>query len=67
MTKEIQTPETNQFDILDIIHLIFLKKWIMISIITLSIFLGAIMYAIYPQNYKGELIIKPLNEEDNHN
>lgn len=66
MTKEIQTPETNQFDILDIIHLIFLKKWIMISIIIFSILLGGLLYAVYPQSYKGELIIKPLNEEDNH-
>ena len=66
MTTEIQKRETSQFDILDILHIIFLKKWIMISIIILSTLLGALLYAIYPQSYKGVLIIKPLNEKDNH-
>ena len=56
----------SQFDILDIIHIVFLKKWIMILIVILSTLLGALLYAIYPQTYKGELIIKLLNEEDNH-
>ena len=38
----------------------------MISIVILSTLLGALLYAIYPQSYKGVLIIKLLNEEDNH-
>lgn len=66
MPSEVDHNIDDKFDIFYVIHEIFKKKWIIILILSVSILLGGLLYAIYPKSFKGTLKIQPLNEQDTY-